>query len=120
MAELGIVHDVSELRKLILDNPELPICVMVGQDAASEDYGFTYCTDVRCHVGEILDYELPFGNGIIYTDRVDFREALEEYICDYDDALAALPDDEFKVRADAEDAKYEQYWKPAIIVIADN
>ena len=26
---LGIVHDASELRKLIAENPDLPICVLV-------------------------------------------------------------------------------------------
>lgn len=34
MSELNIIQDSTELRKLIAENPDLPIVVMVGEEAA--------------------------------------------------------------------------------------
>lgn len=30
---LGLIHDASELRKLIAENPDLPIVVLAGDEA---------------------------------------------------------------------------------------
>lgn len=116
---LGIMHDCTHLRKLILENPELPIAVMVHQDACSEDYAYTFCCDVSASVGEFLDYELPFGDGYIFSDRDDFREDLQMYLEDFEE-YKELTDSQFDTLIDSEMAKYEQYWKKAIIVRAGN
>lgn len=60
MNDFNIVKDSTELRKLIAENPELPIVVMVGEEATSSDYYWTYCSDLRCVVkvlcsGKTLD-----------------------------------------------------------------
>lgn len=119
MSEIGIIHDTTELRKLIAENPDLPIAIMVGQEAASEDYSYTYCTDVRCHVGEILDHELPFGEGHIFEDRIEFEEQVAEYLSD-DIDNEHLTDEEFDLLVETTKGEYNEYWKKAIIVIADN
>ena len=51
MSDLNIIKDSTELRKLIAENPDLPIVVMVGEDAAFSDCYWTYCTDADMRGG---------------------------------------------------------------------
>ena len=119
---LNIIKDSTELRQLIADNPELPIVVMVGEDAALSDCYWTYCTDVRCKVGEILDCELPweaFDTTKVYNDRIEFEEDLTQYLADHED-IGRMSDKEFDKLVDVWKNTYSQHWKKAIIVLADN
>ena len=112
---MSIIKDSTELRKLIAENPELPIVVMVGQEAASPDWYWTYCTDVRCEVGEVLDCECPWDEERIYDDREEFEEDLWEHLSDQADTVPEL---EEMFKRSKED--HEQHWHKAIIVRADN
>lgn len=113
------IHDSAELRELILEYPDLPICIMVGQEAAVEDYAYTYASDIRCHIGEILDCKPPFSTTYIYNDRVDFREDLQDWLSDLEEC-SSMSDAEFDELLNKELTKYDSYWKRAIIVVADN
>lgn len=119
MTDWEIVHDTTELRKLIAENPDLPIVVLVGEKAYSGEWGYEYCTNVSCHLGKVLDCEIPFGNGIVPTDKDDFEEQLAEYLYDLPE-WKSLSDEEFDRRLKEEVAKYEPYWKKVIAICADN
>ena len=116
---LGIIHNCSHLRKLITENPDMPIAIMVHEDACSDEYAYTYCTNVSASVGELLDCDLPFGSGLVLADRDDLREAIQLYLEDFDE-YRGLSDSQFDELLDKEQAKYEPYWKKAIIVTAGN
>ena len=118
MQKLNLVKDSTELRKAIAENPDLPIVVMVGREAALEEYGYTYCEVVKAEVGEILDCHVPWSEGI-YNDRIKFEEDMADYLCD-EPEYRKMPDEEFEKALEKEKAKYEPYWKKAIIVKADN
>lgn len=119
--QYSIIKDSTELRKLIAENPELPIVVLVGSDAAWDDYAYTYCTCVSCFIDEILDCEPPFYNeGFVVNDKEDFRERMEEWLLDQDDRYAKMSDAEFDVILTEELKKYEPYWKKCICIRADN
>ena len=47
---LNLTKSSNELKQLIAENPDLPIVVLVGGEAASDDWGYTYCADVRFSV----------------------------------------------------------------------
>lgn len=117
--ELGIVHDSNPLRELIAENPDLPIVVLVGQEAATDEFAYTYCSWVKAEVGEVLDCETPFRSCYIFNDRDDFRETVENYLADVPEYVK-LPDSEYSELVDKEVAKYDPYWKRCIIVTADN
>ena len=68
-----------------------------------------YCTQVKCTIGEVLDCELPIGDGKAFYDRDDFREELGDFLCD-------LSDEEFEHELE----KYEPYWKKVIVVWVNN
>ena len=119
MEKTHLVKDSAELRKAIAENPELPIVVMIGREAACDDYCYTYCESVSCRVGEILDCCVPWSEEI-YSDKDDFEEDLADYLCGSDKMYAQMSDSEFERILEKEKAKYEPYWSNAIIVTADN
>ena len=118
MQKLNLVKDSTELRKAIAENPELPIVVMVGRDAACDEYGYTYCEVVKAEVDEILDCHTPWSEEI-YNDRIEFEEDMADYLCE-EDRYKKMSDEEFDKALEKEKAKYEPYWIKAIIVKADN
>lgn len=119
MNERGIVHDTTELRKLIAENPDLPIVVAVGEYAWSGDYGYECCTNVSCEISVVLDCETPFNSEYIFTDEDYFVEQLADYLT-LSPKTKTLTDKEFDKLLKEEIAKYKPYWKKVITITADN
>lgn len=120
MNETGLVHDTTELRKLIAENPELPIVVLAGEDSWwDQGYAWYFCHDVKVHIDEILDCQLPFGDGYIYNDKEDFEEALWEYL-DETEEYGSYPEEVAEAAFQQELEKYKPYWKKVIAIYADN
>lgn len=81
----------DELKKLIAENPELPIVVLVGEGADGE-HCWTYCSSIRFSIGEILNCDYLDYDDTVFTDR----DRLEEKISDdlYDE-YCNKPDAEY-------------------------
>ena len=110
MTDLNIIKDSTELRKLIAENPELPIVVLASEDSWNEEsFAWCFCSNVRAAIDEILDCELPFGYGKVFNDRDEFEEELAIYL--------DVPDEDIFQR---ELEKYNPYWKKVIAIYADN
>lgn len=77
---LDLAKNTDELKKLISENPDLPIVVLAGQDLIDGEQT-TYCGDLRFYVDEILDCEVPYME-YVETDRVNFEEQIEEWLWD--------------------------------------
>lgn len=116
---LNLTKSSDELKRLIAENPDLPIVVLVGQDAVSDDYGYTYCSDIHFSIEEILDCTLPFGDDYVYNDRDDFEDALSDYLAGCEE-YENLSDEEFQTLLTKELSKYEPYWKKVIAIKGDN
>lgn len=120
MYKFDIVKDSTELRKAIAENPELPIVVMASYEACIDDYYWTYCSFVRCEVGEVLDCECPWREGLVYSSHTDFEEDLADYLSDTVEGADKMSDEEFERVLEEQKSAYSQYWRKAIIVKADN
>lgn len=120
MSNLNIIKDSTELRKLIAENPNLPIVVMGGEEAAASGWCWTYCTDVRCEVGEVLDYECPWETERVYDDKIEFEEELANYLSETIENADTMSDEEFDRVVEIWKDKYSQHWHKAIIIRADN
>lgn len=107
----GLLHAGDELRKLLLEHPDLPLLVFAGEDAVCGEWSWTSCSSVRAELGEFLDCQQSAYPEKVFADRQEFEEELEEHLFDGD-----LSDEEFK----RELAAYEPYWKPCIILYVDN
>lgn len=115
----GIIYDNSKLRKLIAENPELPIVVLVGEYAWSGEYEYEYCTDITCRIDEILDCETPFDDDMVFSDRDDFEEHLADYLMILPEA-ENLTDKEFDKIVEIEALKYAPYWRKVISIRIDD
>lgn len=102
------------LRKLIIDNPELPILVFTNRNDGLSGYDEVLLTDISAYVGEVLDCVPDFNESTIYTDRYFFEEDLKDYYNDDFDN-----DEEFDKFIKQKLNEYGAYWKDCIIVSAD-
>ena len=118
--DLSLIHDATELRKLIAENPDLPIVVLVGEDANNGgDYYWMYCSSVSCCIDEILDGNTPYDNNEhIFVDRDQFEEAVAEVMTN--DETMKLSNADFDALVKAEVAKYDPYWRKVIAVYCNN
>jgi hypothetical protein len=118
--DFGAIHDAQPLRKLIAENPDLPIVVLVGNDAACYEYAWTYCTSVSCGVDNILDVKTPYdGDGErVFTDEIEFEEEISDQL--FNDETAKLSDEQYDAMVQAEVEKYAPYWRKVIAVYVTN
>lgn len=112
----NLSYDAKELRKMIVENPDLPLVVFVGENTYNDDFMYTSCTDVTAEIDEILDCDHPFDEEFIYGDRNNFKEHLISY---YEDKHVGTVE-EFDEFIKKELEEYEPFWKKAIVVYVDN
>ena len=115
----SLAQSTDELKKLIFENPELPIVVLAGEDACGfgDSYCWTYCSNISFHIDEILDCDFYDYHDTVFTDR----DRLEEYIEDilYDD-YCEKPEVEYEKAIKDKLAELEPYWKKVIAIYATN
>ena len=112
---LNIACKTENLRKLLIEHPDLPLLVFAGEEANNGDYHYMSCS-CFAKVGEYLDAYQYIDEGLIYTDRDDFEEAVEEWLDNLDEEDAK---DETRTTDDIL-KEYEPFWKPCILLYCDN
>lgn len=112
-----LTKKTDELRKLILENPDLPIVILANEDSSSADYGWMFCYSISFCIEEILDCDFYDYDDTVFMDR----DRLEEFIADnlYDE-YCNKTDEEFDAAIKSELEKYEPYWKKVIAIYATN
>ena len=113
--EYTLTKKSDELKRLILENPELPIVVLADEDSVCDYYGWTFCSSISFHIEEILDCDFYDYDDRVFTDR----ERLEEVIADNLDG-EYLTDEAYEAAIKYEIEKYEPYWKKVIAIYASN
>lgn len=115
--EYSLTKTTEELRKLILENPDLPIAVLAGEDANIGNGYWMFCSRISFSIGEILDCDYYDYGDTVFTER----ERLEEFIADelYDE-YHDKPLEEYEDAIIREVEMYEPYWKKVIMIWADN
>lgn len=113
----SLTKSSDELKKLILENPDLPIVVLADESASCDYWGWTYCSIISFSISEILDCDYYDYDDVVFTDK----ERLEEKIADdlYDD-YCDKPDEEYEAAIKREVEKYEPYWQKVIAIYASN
>ena len=120
----------AELRKILIENPTLPVVVMMGkidEEDRNKDY-WMYADVVKVKIGEVLDCEDLFGDDEywIYTDRYEFYDAVREYVERDTEKNHERYNRVEKDWADCVDdmitgimERYKPFWTKAIVVYAD-
>ncbi len=114
----GIVIDNTELKKLILENPNLPLLIFATEDANSGEWS-TELASCRCKKGIVLDEAKDCWvprNDRVYMDEDDLEYDIREAL---DDIQEGLNDEEFDNLVAIKMKTLEPYWKECIIVIVD-
>ena len=104
----GLLQENDEIRKLILDHPELPLIF-------SEWDG----DGIMAEIGEVLDCQQEINDEIVYSSRDDFETDILnniEVLTGYDDR----PEEWYEKEAERIASEYEPYWKPCILITVGN
>lgn len=112
----------DELKKLILENPDLPIVVLAGEDANIGDFPWMFCTNISLSIEEIFDCDFYNYDETIFTDRESLEEVIIDKIenGDIDVDVDITDEDEFNKAVEREMEKCEPYWKKVITIYANN
>ena len=116
----GLVMQSDPIRKLILEHPDLPVVFM--ENGNTGDYSLMFCTKAHAEIGEILDCWKDINPDIkyvVYTDRDDFRETINEHIYGLtgcDDRGEEWYESEIKRIEEL----YDPYWRKCIIITVGN
>ena len=103
--------DNEELRKLIAENPELPLVFYVNNDDLCYDYYSTVFEGCRCRLGEVyMDEE------ITYEGLDDIVDEYRDKLCD-EDGYRDLPDDEYDKAVEKYVNENIRHYKAIIVIV---
>jgi len=112
-----LVHDSTELRRMIAENPDLPIVVLAGEEA-SAGWAWTYCTSVKAYRTRLLDTKTPYDDEErVFDDEGDFEDAIWDYWANAEPDYSGMTPEE-KTKSELE--KYKPYWRDVIAIYASN
>ena len=107
----------DELKKLILENPDLPIVVLAGEEANGGDYSWMFCSYISFNIEEILDCDYVDSNDCVFCDRAYLEEYIENEL--YDE-YCDKPDEEYEAAIKRKLEELEPYWVKVIAINATN
>lgn len=113
-----LLNATDELRKLIIENPELPLLVFAGDDL-STDYSYTACYKIKAAIGEFLDCQQTINDEYCYADRDEFAEDFADAYYDEHENFKGT-EKEWDALMEKRIKEYDPYWKPCIILYANN
>ena len=85
--------DTTELRKLIIENPDLPLLIFCGPETNSGEYSYESNTDVRCDIQELTLYK------DWWIPKDEYEEQLRDDLCD-EEECKDMTDDEYDAMID--------------------
>ena len=116
MKRLNLDHSTEELKRLIAENPDLPIVILADENSVIDTGMWTYCSDVTFKVGEMLDCEYLDDDTVI-TDRGRLEEIIEDNL--YEE-YHTKSEQEYDKAVKDKMAELEPYWKKVIMIYATN
>ena len=104
--------ETAELRQLIMEHPDWPIMVVVGEEANTGDYSHGYANSITITAEEVLDYS--WNDTKVYTDRDELEEDVIDQLLSED-----LSEEEIEKKKEEELERLEPYWRNVITIWAD-
>ena len=104
------LEDTTDLRKLIIENPDLPLLFFVGDDVYSDDgyqYSMAYASDAE--IQELTLYS------DVWMDKEDYAEKLSDDLCD-EEEYKDMTDDEYDAMIDQK-VKETEFVKAIVIYV---
>lgn len=117
MSKYDFYKDTEGLKRLISENPDLPICVLVAGDISFDSYEYTYAGSVSYSVEEILDNDEYMNDECVINEREKLEEELEDR---YYDELVNMNSEEQDAFIAQKMKELEPYWKKVIAIRANS
>lgn len=112
--------NTDKIKQLILENPELPLIIIAGENACEYGYSEDFCSKAQAYLGEFLNCEQDFDEGRIFTDREDFQDIVYDYYYHYCDIHLEGSEREQEEYIEKKISEYDPYWEKCIILYVDN
>lgn len=98
------LKDTSNLRQLILENPNLPLIILCGDEAWDGEHSYSSASASKGSIEELGLYDDVVDE--IWVDKEEYREKLENDLCD-DEEYINMTDEEFDNMIDGKIAETE-------------
>ncbi|MDO4301665.1 MAG: hypothetical protein Q4D26_09785 [Clostridia bacterium] len=85
------LNDTSNLRKLIIENPELPLLIFCGENSWHDEYPYEQADASEGKVKELTLYNN------YWIDKDEYEEQLSDDLCDAPDYKDLSDEDYFKM-----------------------
>lgn len=112
-----LAKETDELKKLIMENPDLPVVVLAGEESWDGEHHWTFCSSISFRIEEILDCDFLDHYDCVFTDRDHLVEFLDDYF--YDDYCDG-PEEAYEAAIDQKLQELEPYWVKVIAIYASN
>lgn len=113
----SLTQKSDELKRLILENPDLPIVVLAGEESYAGWHSWTFCSSISFCIDEILDCDYYDYDDTVFTDRDRLEECVVDELADeYEDKS----EEEFDEAVRHKLEELEPYWTKVIAIYATN
>lgn len=110
-----ISKESEELKKLILENPDLQLVVLAREESWDGEHTWTFCDNISFRIEEILNCDYVDDHDCVFVDRDDLEEHIEN--CLYDE-YCDKPEEEYEAAIVKKLAELEPYWEKVIAIYA--
>lgn len=114
-ASYSLSKESDELKKLITENPDLPIVVLAGEESWDGCHPWTFCSSISFRVEEILNCDFLDYHDCVFVSRERLEERIEDDL--YDD-YSAGPEEEYEAAINRRLQELEPYWEKVIAIYA--
>lgn len=98
------LKDTSNLRQLIIENPESPLIIMCGDEAWDGEHSYSSANASKGSIQELTLYD--DGWDLTWLEKEDYREKLVDDLCD-DEQYKDMTDEEYDNMIDGKIAETE-------------
>lgn len=82
------LYDCKELRQMIIENPDLPLLVFVGEEAYCDRYSYSCPNNITCSIDDLYLYR------DLWLSKDEFEERLQADM-ENDDYYSGWTDEQF-------------------------
>lgn len=98
------LQDTSNLRQLIIDNPDLPLIIFCGEESWDGEHSYSSANASKGSIQELTLYDDVYD--ATWMDREDYAEKLADDLCD-DEEYKDMTEEEYNNMIDDMVAKTE-------------
>ena len=86
------LNDITELRKLIIENPDLPLLIFCGEDSWHDEWPYE---QAMVNGKPVIEELILYGDR--WMDKDDYQDRLSDDLCDYEEYKDMSDEDYFKM-----------------------